>query len=659
MMPPGPLVRLGAAAAVAALVLTACTSTSATPGASPEESAAAGATAASPSASSDGLAPEVNRAIRIGNQTIASNRIVAELYARALKDAGFEVEMTIPGTVDTFVEAMAKGQVDVLPVYATRFADYLYTSKLNLGGSRAVTTDLASTVAAGNEHGADRGIRVLAAAEAADQPTFAVTREFADATGISTLSGLAVWSRTNPVRLGGNPTCELLPFCKDNLEKTYSMRFKEFVPLSADGTIVKGALDSGSIELGYFFGTDPTLRSSELVVLEDDIPINVFNNATPAVREAFATPEVVSTLERVSAALTQEDLEDLVDRVEVQGEDVGRAAAEWIAAKGLGPGLYDAPVPVVNVVIPRTVDTSAPSQTPTASAFPDGGPIRISYAPLFDTEVAARIYAGALVGAGYKVSVGDPLDPQEILTKIPSGEVQLAPMRMNAIANILNIEEYGALALPITTRDEEELVSEARDLALPRGIAILPPTNANVGSAFVIDKGYAALTAARTLSDLARASEAAPIVLGGPPSCPTEAWCQPFLEDEYGITIKEFVPLDFGGALSRAGVLDPAIDLVWLSGNDGGIQEFGFIVLEDDLGRDPVNPIAPVMQQASVDPGISRVLNLVSEALTTEAIREMNHRVEFNREEMNDVVQEFLRENDLNSIDLTALADQS
>lgn len=652
-----PLRRLAALAGAAALVLTACTSASSSSESSDSATPASAAAAASPSAS--GLAPEVNRAIRIGNQTITSNRVVAELYARALEDAGFDVELTIPSTVDVFVEAMAKGQVDVLPVYATRFADYLYTSKLNLGGSRAVTQDLESTVAAGNKHGADRGIKVLPASQAADQPRFAVTKKFADETGVTTLSGLAVWSRTNPVRLGGNPTCDILPFCRENLETTYAMRFKEFVPLSADGTVVKGALDSGSIELGYFFGTDPTLESPELVVLDEDIPRPIFNNATPAVRAAFATPEVVSTLEKVSAALAQEDLEELVDRVDVQGEDVGRVAAEWIAEKGLGDGLYEGPIPVVNVVIPRTVDTSLPSETASPSAFPEGGPIRIAYAPLFDTEVAARIYAGALVGAGYKVTVGEPLDPEEMLTTIPSGEVQLAPIRTNVFANILNVEEYGQLALPITTRDVAKLVSDARDLALPRGISLMDPSNANVGNAFVIDKGYAALTGARSLSELAKVSEAAPIVLGGPPNCPTESWCQPFLEDVYGIKIKEFLPLDFGGPLSRAATFDPRIDLVWLSGNDGGIEEFDLTVLDDDLGRDPVNPIAPVMQQSAVDPGITKVLDQVSAALTTDAIRDMNHRVEFNREEMNDVVQEFLRENELDAIDLAALADQS
>jgi osmoprotectant transport system substrate-binding protein len=652
------VLRWGVVAATAALAVTACTSTSSTPdeGASASGAAVQSSAVAAPS-EGVGAAPEVNRAIRIGVQAIGTSRIVAELYARALKDAGFDVELTVPGTVDTFVEAMAKGQVDVLPVYATRFADYLYTSRLNLDGSRPVTNDLVATVAAGNTYGEERGIRVLAASQAEDRPTFAVTKEFAEATGISTLSGLAVWSRTNELRLGGNPTCEVLSFCKPNLERTYSMRFKEFVPLTADGTVVKGALDNGSIELGYFFGTDSTLSSPDLVVLEEDIPLNVFNNATPAVREAFATPEVVGALERVSEALTQEDFDDLVNRVDVRGEDVGRVAADWLAQKGIGEGLYDGPVPVADVVIPRTVDTSAPTETPTP--FPDGGPIRISHAPLFDTEVAARIYAGALVGAGYKVDVGDAIDPAEILAKMPTGEVQLAPMRLNVISNILKVDEYGALTLPIMTRDANRLVSDARDLALPRGLAILSPSNANAGSAFVVNDAYAALSGVDSLSELARASEAVPVTLGGPPNCPTEFWCQPYLEDVYGISIKEFVPLDAGGPLSRAAVDGDSIDLVWLSGNDGGIEEFGFTVLEDDLSREPINPIAPVMQQSAVDPGITKVVDLVSAKLTTEAVRDMNHRVEFNREEMNDVVQEFLRENGLKDIDLAALADQS
>lgn len=658
-----PVQRLIGLAGATVLVLTACTSTgtsSEDASASATAAPASAAAAASPAAGEEnGLAPEVNRAIRIGYQTIASNRIVAELYARALKEAGFDVELTVPGTVEAFVEAMAKGQVDVLPVYASQFADYLYTSKLNLGGSRAVTRELGTTVEAANTHGDDRGIDVLAASPAADRPQFAVTKAFSEATGVTTLSGLAVWSRTNDLRLGGSPICAELPFCQRSLEQTYQMRFKEFVPLSADGTVVKGAMETNSIELGYFYGSDPILSSPDLVVLEEDIPITVFNNTAPAVREAFATPEVVAALEQVSASLTQEELEELVDRVEVQREDVGRVAGEWLASKGIGEGLYDGPLPVANVVTPRTVDTSLPTETATDEPVIDDGRIRISYAPLFDSEVAARIYAAALVGAGYKVRVGEPLEPEDLVAELRAGRVELAPMLLNVIANVLNDEEYGPLALPITTRNEEELTSVARDLALPRGVSVLPPTNANVGINYVADDAYVALTGAKTLSDLARVSRAAPITVGGPPSCPTESWCLPFLESGYGVRVKEFIPLDLGGALTRAAIDEGLVDVAFLTGNDGGVEEFGFTVLEDDLGREPVNPIAPVMQQASVNPGISLVLDRVSKALTTEDIRDMNRRVEFEREEMNDVVQEFLRENKLDSIDVAALADPS
>ena len=189
-------------------------------------------------------------------------------------------------------------------------------------------------------------------------------------------------------------------------------------------------------------------------------------------------------------------------------------------------------------------------------------------------------------------------------------------------------------------------------LALPLGLSILPESQANVGDAFVVSDRYAAISAVRTLSDLAKASEAVPITLGGPPECVSASWCKRFLEDEYGVRIAEFIPLDAGGALSRAAVDSGEVDVVWLSGNDGGIEEFGLTALADDLGRAPINPITPVMQQRSVNPDVARVVNRVSAALTTEAVRDANLRVEFEREEMQDVVQEFLEENGLKGIEL-------
>jgi osmoprotectant transport system substrate-binding protein len=658
MVSAGAPVRAAAVAVAAGLLLAGCTSTDDSTDATANSSASATG-ASSPSVepsgsaaavSSTGPAREVNREIRIGYQEVPSSRILAEVYGRALKDAGFDVALTVPGTLPALVEAMEKGQVDVMPVYSGLFADYLYTSQLDLGGSRAVTPDLESTMAAARQYAEPRGIEVLDPAVVGENASFAVTRDFAEINGISTLSGLAVWSRVNALRLGGDATCEERAFCKPNLEKTYQMRFKEFVPLSSDGTIVKSALEEGSIELGFFTSTDPALTSADLVVLEEDIPLKVIANLAPAVREPFATPEVVETLDAVSAALTEETLGELIDAVEIRGEEVGRAAGEFIAAAGIGEGLFDARLPVVSVVTPRTVDVSAPVASAPAQAA--GGPLRISYVPLFDLEFAARAYAGALNSAGIDVRVEEPLPVDELLAAVSAGQVQMAPVRLNTLANELLVEDEGPLVLPINTRFPAELMSQARDLALPLGLAVLPESQANVGNGFVVSDRYAALSAVRSLSDLARASEAVPITLGGPPECVTASWCKAFLEDEYGVRIAGFVPLDFGGPLSRSAIDRGDVDVAWLSGNDGGIAEFGLTVLEDDLGREPINPIAPVLAQTSVSPDVARILNRVSAALTTEVVQDANLRVEFEREDILDVVREFLADNDLTGIPL-------
>ena len=646
-----------AVAVSAGLILSGCTATEAPSDASASPAVSAAGTSSpsvEPSGSSAGAANdparEVNREIRIGYQEVPSSRIVAELYGRALKEAGFDVALTVPASVPAMVEAMEKGQVDVIPVYSGLFADYLYTSQLGLGGSRAVTADLESTMAAARQYAQPRGIEVLEPAVVGENASFAVTRDFAENNGIRTLSGLAVWSRVNALRLGGDASCEDRAFCKPNLENTYQMRFKEFVPLSADGTIVKSALEEGSIELGFFTSTDPALQSADLVVLEEDIPLKVIANLAPAVREPFATPEVVEALNGVSEALTDEALGELIDAVEVRGEEVGRAAGEFVAAAGLGEGLFDGRLPVVSVVTPRTVDVSAPVVSAPAQAA--SGPLRVAFVPLFDLEFAARAYAGALASAGIPVRVLDPLPVDELLDAVSAGEVQLAPVRLNTVANQLLVKDKGPLVLPIDTRFPTELMSQARDLALPLGLAVLPESRVNIGNGFVVSDRYSALSAVRSLSDLARASEAVPITLGGPPECVTASWCKAFLEDEYGVRIAGFVPLDFGGPLSRAAVARGDVDVAWLSGNDGGIAAFDLTVLEDDLGREAINPVAPVMAQTAVSPDVARVLNRVSAALTTEVVQDANRRVEFEREEMLDVVQEFLAENDLLGIPL-------
>ncbi|MCD4803896.1 MAG: hypothetical protein K8R16_13240, partial [Anaerolineales bacterium] len=71
---------------------------------------------------------------------------------------------------------------------------------------------------------------------------------------------------------------------------------------------------------------------------------------------------------------------------------------------------------------------------------------------------------------------------------------------------------------------------------------------------------------------------------------------------------------------------------------------FGFFNLEDDLQYFPVYNPAPVVSQEVLDayPGIATVLGPVAQALTTEAMMDLNKRVDIDEEDPIDVACDFL-----------------
>jgi osmoprotectant transport system substrate-binding protein len=630
-----------------ATILVACTSgtTTSAPAQTSSDVASAGSVAASPIATAsteEQVDPyaSVTGPINVGSLEFTSSRIMAELYVRALRAAGYDAQLTVPSTNPVFVPAMEGGRVDVLPAYASLFADFLYIDDNGEDAVRPQTSDVSSTVAAANELAEARGLEMLNATPAAETAAFAVTKEFSDNYGIRTLSQLAEWSGSNPLRMGGEDLCEIRPYCKPNLEKTYGMDIKDYVALSADGAVVKAALLHGGIELGYLVGTDTAAASPDLVVLEQDKPLNIVGNIAPVISTSIATADVVKALNAVTAAVTDEELGAMVAAVQVDGEPVARVTGDFVSANGLGEGLYTGPTKVVSVDVPQ-------EQAPVPTTPVRSGPLRIAYAPLTDTEIAAGVYAAALKAAGIDVLVGDAENPADILAELQSGELQFAPMRLNAITNILNVNANGQLTLPIEGRNVNKMVANARALAKPLGMTILKASTANVSSAWAVSRDFIANTGVKTLSDLARVSQTRPMTVAGPPSCPSENWCKSFLEDKYGVKIVDFEPLDWGGGLTRAAVDTGAVDVGWMEGNDGGLEEFGFTALADDLGRESVNPITPVLHSASLTPEIRKVLDRVSTVLTTDDLKVMNRAIEFDREDLSAVVHRFVREHGL------------
>jgi len=119
------------------------------------------------------------------------------------------------------------------------------------------------------------------------------------------------------------------------------------------------------------------------------------------------------------------------------------------------------------------------------------------------------------------------------------------------------------------------------------------------------------------------------LVLGGPPECPQRPFCAKGLTDTYGITFKEFKPLDTGGPITVAAVKGGQVDVGLLFTSDPAIAANGFVLLEDDKHLQLADNIVPVLRQAVLDahPEILGLLNGVTAKLSQTELTNLNKAV--------------------------------
>jgi osmoprotectant transport system substrate-binding protein len=195
----------------------------------------------------------------VGAANFSENQIVANLYAIALKAAGFDASVRTVGNREVYEPELEKGSLTVVPEYAGTLTEFL-NKKVNGADAQAkASSDLDATVQALKTLGTGVGLAFGEPSQAADQNAFAVTKAFADKYGVSTLSDLG--TKCGGLVLGGPPECPQRPFCQPGLTKTYGLQFASFKALDAGGPLTKNALKQGEIALGLVFSSDGSLAT--------------------------------------------------------------------------------------------------------------------------------------------------------------------------------------------------------------------------------------------------------------------------------------------------------------------------------------------------------------------------------------------------------------
>lgn len=279
--------------------------------------------------SSPGPEPRDPDRIRIASFDFPESRVVAELYARALRQTGLQVDVLSGlGTREVVAPALQQGQVDVVVDYLGSLVDYL-------GGDGTETHGTPQEVhAALQRRLAGRGLTALAYADAEDANAFAVPSAYARQHQISRLSDLRRLAAG--LTFGGPPECPARRYCLRGLEETYGLRFAGFRPQpSRAATAI--ALQSGDVGVGLLETTSGLLGNGQLTLLVDDLNLQPRDNVVPIVRTAVVTrygPRLVRALDDVSARLSTGDLVRLNHMVAVNPVGPADAVAAYLRLFG-------------------------------------------------------------------------------------------------------------------------------------------------------------------------------------------------------------------------------------------------------------------------------------------------------------------------------------
>ncbi|HEX5541503.1 MAG TPA: glycine betaine ABC transporter substrate-binding protein [Micromonospora sp.] len=209
----------------------------------------------------DGITKGAGGAVLVGAANFSESQTLGELYRIVLTAAGYDVKVQQIGSRELYEPALAKGEIQVVPEYAATMAEFL-NKKVNGATAKDISSpDLDQTLASLKAVGEQAGIAFGQPSAAQNQNAFAVTREFAEKYGVTTLSELAAQCSGTDTVLGGPPECPQRPKCQAGLVEVYDFQAGSFSTFDAGGPLTKAALTSGEASVGLVFSSDGELAT--------------------------------------------------------------------------------------------------------------------------------------------------------------------------------------------------------------------------------------------------------------------------------------------------------------------------------------------------------------------------------------------------------------
>jgi osmoprotectant transport system substrate-binding protein len=269
--------------------------------------------------------------LTIGSKNFPEQEILGEIYAQALKAAGYKVKSALNlGSETVALKALESGQISGYPEYAST----ALTSFFGLEPEE-VPADAQGAYEKAKAELEKEGLTAFPPTPFASANAVGTLKKTAEKEGLKTISDLQ--GKSENLSLDGSPECRQRIDCLAGLEKYYGLKFKSFTPI--DIALRYKVLETGQADLSILFTTDAQLSAEKdkFVILEDDKHVfpagNVIFLTKPSTVKK-AGPDYEKTIVEVQKGLTLPVMQELDARVELEKQSPAKAAAAYLKEAG-------------------------------------------------------------------------------------------------------------------------------------------------------------------------------------------------------------------------------------------------------------------------------------------------------------------------------------
>ncbi|WP_076459191.1 glycine betaine ABC transporter substrate-binding protein [Limosilactobacillus caccae] len=261
------------------------------------------------------------RPIIVGSKNFTESKVVSEIYALALIDAGYSV-IRKPNIANSFVyQAVKTGQIDVYPEYTGTIVE-TYLKKNGSGKTAAQMARIAQRGVAKDK------LVTFEYAPGDNRQGIAVSEKVAKKYHLKNLSDLQ--KNANKIRFVSQGEFDKRADALPGMEKKYG-KFAFKTHRDYDASLKYKIISQGKGDAAPVSTTDGQLATGKFRLLDDNQHLWPPYNLVPLVNRQAAKnyPKMEKTLNRVDAKLTTTELTSLNKKVDVDGQNYKQVAKNW------------------------------------------------------------------------------------------------------------------------------------------------------------------------------------------------------------------------------------------------------------------------------------------------------------------------------------------